>query len=225
MRERCVTCDVRQNLIGVNPMRHLPAPPIAPATLPPASPIEPADDAGDRSATSPSRGAAPNPPALIDHESARTRQQIRRILWIDDEFDRDNALVRLLEFEGFRIEVEGSGAEGLAKARAGAYDGIVLDLRLPDMFGLSVLKRLVADDDPRPVLVVTGYYHEPEMESEAMAAGAAAFRHKPLITSRMSQPFCTRWRYHPPSRKPRGTVRHHSSGSSSLKAKSQALQP
>jgi DNA-binding response OmpR family regulator len=114
-------------------------------------------------------------------EGSDTRQPLRRILWIDDEFDPDDALVRLLALEGFRVDIAGSGAEGLLKARAGSYAGIVLDLRLPDTFGLSVLERLVAHDHARPVLVVTGYYHEPEMEAAAIRAGAAAFRHKPLI--------------------------------------------
>lgn len=58
------------------------------------------------------------------------------------------------------------------------------------MFGLSVLKRLVADKNAAPVLVVTGYYHEPEIEADALRAGAAAFRHKPLIIDDLTAVLC-----------------------------------
>ena len=171
-------------------MRHVPGAPIATVKLPPVSRIELVNHAANRSATPRSRGRPPNPPGRTHNDSPRTGHRIRRILWIDDEFDRDNALTRLLGFEGFRIDIVGSATDGLAKAEAGSYDGIVLDLRLPDMFGLSVLKRLVADKNAAPVLVVTGYYHEPEIEADALRAGAAAFRHKPLIIDDLTAVLC-----------------------------------
>ena len=143
-------------------MQHLPAPSVVRSRLLPDSPIEPCDDErGTPSHLHTRRPRLGTPASKNEGSAAGTGERVRRILWIDDEFDFDNPLVRLLAFEGFRTEVEASGAEGLVKAQAGSYDGIVLDLRLPDIFGLSVLTRLVAHDDAQPVLVVTGYYHEP----------------------------------------------------------------
>lgn len=104
-----------------------------------------------------------------------------RILWIDDEIDLDNPLIRLLELDGFRFSVANSGAEGLRVARGDPFDVIVLDLRLPDLFGLTVLMRVRSAGLSVPVLVVTGYYFESEVEERAVAAGAAALLHKPLI--------------------------------------------
>jgi DNA-binding NtrC family response regulator len=104
-----------------------------------------------------------------------------RILWIDDEVDVADPLLRLLALHGFRVEVARSAAEGLASAGETAYEAVILDLHLPDMFGLTVLQRLRASGIAAPVLVVTGHYLEAEMEANAMQAGAAAFRYKPFL--------------------------------------------
>ena len=106
---------------------------------------------------------------------------VPRILWIDDEVGPGDALMCLLALDGFRVDVAHSGTEGLARAREHSYQAVVLDLRLPDLFGLTVLNRLVRDLAAPPVLVVTGYYNEPEMEADARRIGAAAFRRKPLL--------------------------------------------
>ncbi len=103
-----------------------------------------------------------------------------RILWIDDEIDLHNPLIRLLELDGLRISVANSGAEGLRIARADSFDVIVLDLRLPDLFGLTVLIRMRSAGLSVPVLVVTGCYFEREVEERAVAAGAVAVVYKPL---------------------------------------------
>jgi CheY-like chemotaxis protein len=106
---------------------------------------------------------------------------VPRILWIDDEVGPGDALMCLLALDGFRVDVAQSGTEGLARARAHSYQAVVLDLRLPDLFGLTVLNRLVRDLAAPPVLVVTGYYIEPEVEADARRIGAAGFRRKPLL--------------------------------------------
>lgn len=107
--------------------------------------------------------------------------QCLSVLWIDDEIETNDALLRLLAIGGARTDLAGSGAMGVAMARANRYDAILLDLRLPDLFGLTVLERLVAAERRTPVVVVTGYYFEPELHADAMRRGAAAFLHKPII--------------------------------------------
>ena len=79
------------------------------------------------------------------------------LLWIDDEKSLSDPDIQLLEHEGFRIECATTGTEGLALARSGHYQAILLDLRLPDIPGLSVLASLRADKTKTPVLVVTGF--------------------------------------------------------------------
>jgi DNA-binding NtrC family response regulator len=86
-----------------------------------------------------------------------------------------------LEFEGFQIELVLSGQGALDRARANRYDAVVLDLHLPDMFGLTVLDRLDVRNSHAAILVITGCYGEEEMERNALKAGATAFRRKPLF--------------------------------------------
>lgn len=101
-----------------------------------------------------------------------------RILWIDDT--PDIGLLRFLELEGFRLTNAETGAEGLERAQAGPYELVVLDLHLPDMHGLTVLERIRALGISTPVLVITGHYLDFETEGHARAAGASAFKYRPL---------------------------------------------
>ena len=106
-----------------------------------------------------------------------------RILWIDDEVRPDDSMIRLLRDAGFTTDLVARGSEGLTRLSEARYDLVLLDLRLPDMFGLSVLDRIASGRHAVPVLVATGYYSEPEVEGRARAAGALAVLLKPLIVS------------------------------------------
>ena len=77
-----------------------------------------------------------------------------RILIIEDEPDLTAALRKALREAGFSVDVAFDGEEGLYKAQSVDYDGIVLDLMLPRLNGLDVLRRLRAKKDS-PVLVLT----------------------------------------------------------------------
>jgi two-component system response regulator AtoC len=103
-----------------------------------------------------------------------------RVLWIDDEIRQGDALLQLLADKGILVDIALTGAEGLRKAQATVYDVIVLDLRLPDMFGISVLQRLIASGVTARVIVSSGWYLEPEVDEEARRLGAVVV-HKPLI--------------------------------------------
>jgi DNA-binding NtrC family response regulator len=100
------------------------------------------------------------------------------VLWIDDVID--DATVKLLGLDGLRIEGATTGSSGLARARSRRFDAYVIDLQLPDMYGLTVLDRLVAEGNRAPALVLTGCYTEYESEKLARQLGAAAFRCKPI---------------------------------------------
>lgn len=107
-------------------------------------------------------------------------RRLPAVLWIDDEVQADDALLRLLAADGIQVDCAQCGADGLALTTIRVYDAIVLDLRLPDMFGLAVLKQFAERNMTTPVLVITGHFLETETEQEAMSAGATAFRYKPL---------------------------------------------
>lgn len=132
--------------------------------------------------TVPSRHADSCPDFVpVDEVSKARRPGSLRVLWIDDEVRPDDALLLLLGDEGIDVEVAGTGAEGLRRALATRYHAILVDLRLPDMYGFTVVQRLVASQVRAAVLVVTGYYLEPETEVDARRLGAAGVLHKPFL--------------------------------------------
>ena len=110
---------------------------------------------------------------------ARVEADRPQILWIDDEISPESDTVALLQLDGFRVHCAATATAGLAMARAGRYEGIVLDLRLPDMSGLSVLATLRSERITTPILMLTGFG---DFESSRVAGrlGADAFEAKPL---------------------------------------------
>ncbi len=77
-------------------------------------------------------------------DTGRSPSRFPRLLWIDDEIGTDHAAVRLMELEGVEVACAPTGAVGLALALTNVYDGIILDLRLPDLGGMTILKRILA---------------------------------------------------------------------------------
>ncbi len=102
------------------------------------------------------------------------------ILVVDDVVENVTLLAEVLADEG-EIQFATSGQEGLALARQGQPDLILLDMMMPDMDGLQVCAALREDPLTRdlPVLFVTART-EPAIESQALAAGAVDFIHKPI---------------------------------------------
>jgi DNA-binding NtrC family response regulator len=102
------------------------------------------------------------------------------ILIVDD----DPMLLRMtelvLEDQGYRVALAASGQSAIdfADSTGGKVDLVVLDLRLPDMDGVTVLKSLRSRWPSMRVLPATGYAPE-SMVSELMQAGAVAILEKP----------------------------------------------
>ena len=77
-----------------------------------------------------------------------------RVLVIEDEPDLLRALVQSLREEGYAVDQASDGREGLMKAEACEYEAVVLDLMLPGLDGLEVLRRL-RTSRKTPVLILT----------------------------------------------------------------------
>jgi DNA-binding response OmpR family regulator len=80
---------------------------------------------------------------------------MQRILVIDDDPAVTSVLKRGLSYEGFAVEVARSGMEGLGIALACPPDLIILDVMMPGLDGIEVLRRIRAADDSLPVLLLT----------------------------------------------------------------------
>ncbi|WP_033541611.1 response regulator transcription factor [Planococcus sp. CAU13] len=78
-----------------------------------------------------------------------------RILIIEDEKSIARVLELELNYEGYETAVAHSGSEGLIKFREQEWDLVLLDLMLPEIHGLDVLKRIRAADDKLPVILLT----------------------------------------------------------------------
>ena len=77
-----------------------------------------------------------------------------RILVIDDDVELCELVTEYLESEGFGVEVVNDGAEGVEKAVSKDYQLIILDVMLPGMNGLEVLRRIRTQSEV-PVLMLT----------------------------------------------------------------------
>jgi len=78
-----------------------------------------------------------------------------RILVVDDEPFITDLLAAALRFEGFRVEVAGSGREALALAQPGRYDLVMLDVMMPDLEGTEVCRRMRETGVVTPVVFLT----------------------------------------------------------------------
>lgn len=79
---------------------------------------------------------------------------MERLLIVDDDIDLCEVLAERLSCEGFSLEAAHDGARGLERARSGEHALLILDLMLPGMSGLEVLRELRADSR-MPVLILT----------------------------------------------------------------------
>ena len=100
----------------------------------------------------------------------------KKILIIEDEPAQATTIDLAMKRSGFDTLIAGDGAEGLEKARGGAPDLILLDLVLPKIDGISVLKQLRADEATSkiPILVLTNLASG-ETVKEVMEAGGTDY--------------------------------------------------
>jgi FixJ family two-component response regulator len=101
---------------------------------------------------------------------------------VDDDCDVRDSLERLIGHGGWRAETFGSGREFLARVRPSGPSCLILDVYLPDISGLELQKRLIADHAEVPVIVISGYADVP-IAVEAMKAGAVEFLTKPFASA------------------------------------------
>lgn len=78
-----------------------------------------------------------------------------RILLAEDERSLSRAVVALLEKNNYSADAVYDGQEALEYLEAGNYDALILDLMMPKMDGLTVLRTLREQGNPIPVLILT----------------------------------------------------------------------
>jgi two-component system response regulator FixJ len=98
---------------------------------------------------------------------------------VDDEEAVRQSLAFLLTVAGFAVRVHNSATEFLALAPSLTNACLITDLRMPDMSGVELLRKLSAEKIAIPAIVITGHGDVP-MAVEAMKAGALDFIEKPF---------------------------------------------
>ncbi|HEV7505168.1 MAG TPA: sigma-54 dependent transcriptional regulator [Thermoanaerobaculia bacterium] len=106
------------------------------------------------------------------------------VLVVDDEAAIRDSLHMILEYEGYRVEEAGNGSQALSKVAERAPDAIVLDIKMPEMDGLELLKALRERGYEMPVLVISGHA-DVATAVEATRRGAFDFFEKPLQRERV----------------------------------------
>ncbi len=102
-----------------------------------------------------------------------------RLLVVEDEARLARALQRGLTADGFTVDVVGDGESGLARARDGQYDAVLLDVMLPRLSGYEVVKRLRAEDNWVPVMMVSAK-DGPYDQADGLDYGADDYLTKPF---------------------------------------------
>jgi two-component system nitrogen regulation response regulator GlnG len=105
--------------------------------------------------------------------------QTRKILVIEDDQSMRWVIEKSLTKEGYQVTGASGGMDGLSLARSGNPDLVILDILMPDMDGLTVLKRIKETNPQLPVLIITAQ-NIMTHAVEAMRHGAFDYLPKPF---------------------------------------------
>jgi DNA-binding NtrC family response regulator len=103
----------------------------------------------------------------------------KKILIIDDESTIGISCKRILEQENFEVVFQQNARNGLQEALSGEYDLILLDLLLPEIEGMEILKTIKSKGITSEVVIITGYATV-QTAVEAIKLGAAEYISKPF---------------------------------------------
>lgn len=102
-----------------------------------------------------------------------------KILLAEDTLDLNNVITQMLQLQGFDVDSAFDGKEALNLALSNGYDGIILDIMMPKMTGLEVLRELRNRNIVTPVLMLTAKA-EVDDRVEGLDAGADDYLTKPF---------------------------------------------
>jgi two-component system, NtrC family, nitrogen regulation response regulator NtrX len=107
-----------------------------------------------------------------------------RILVIDDEAAIRDSLRMILEYENYEFAGASNGQDGLAQIQRERPDLVLLDIKMPAMDGMEVLRKIKTVDETLPVVMISGH-GTTATAVEAIRSGAIDFLDKPLSSERV----------------------------------------
>ncbi|HYT56165.1 MAG TPA: response regulator [Verrucomicrobiae bacterium] len=102
-----------------------------------------------------------------------------KVLVVDDEEDIVEVIQDRLEAYGFTVAVAGTGLEALKKLSTEKFDGVFLDVKMPEMGGIEALEEIRKTDKKLPIIIITSSSTR-EAAIEAIAKGANEYVLKPF---------------------------------------------
>ncbi len=102
-----------------------------------------------------------------------------RILLVEDDAGLQASLAEILREAGYAVDVSGNGSEGLFFGEEYALDLAIIDLGLPGMSGLELIRKLRAGDHQFPILILTAR-SEWQDKVEGLESGADDYLTKPF---------------------------------------------
>jgi len=126
------------------------------------------------------RGVAEVMIANNDKHLARSRNRKKvSILVVDDEPSVGDALKLVLESSGYEVVLVAKGREGIKQASSRGFSVVIIDLFLPDISGLQIIKKVHEQKPEIPIILITGQ-GTPWAFAEAKRLGAIGILSKPF---------------------------------------------
>lgn len=107
-----------------------------------------------------------------------------KLLLAEDEIELSNALCAILRHAGYTVDAVYNGQDAYDYAKVGAYDGLILDVMMPEMDGMEVLSRLRSEGHGTPALFLTAR-SEIEDRIRGLDLGADDYLTKPFDTGEL----------------------------------------
>lgn len=118
-------------------------------------------------------------PVTAAHVSAMSREKNPNLLVVDDDQVLLDLLHKVLEKFGFEVALAASGKDAIDQVRKFVPDVILLDIKMPGMDGITLLKKIKAHDPDVEVIIITGFASL-DSAVEALKYGAFDYIKKPF---------------------------------------------
>lgn len=108
-----------------------------------------------------------------------------KILFAEDETDLREVVTAYLEYQGYHVEAVCNGREAVEKAASDAYDTLVLDVMMPEMDGVTAIRRIRESGNTTPAIFLTAKAEVAD-RVEGLDAGADDYLTKPFSMEELS---------------------------------------
>lgn len=104
---------------------------------------------------------------------------VKELLIVDDHQGIRLLLKEVFNKEGYLVHLAANGAEAIHIAQKEKIDGVLLDMKIPDMSGLEIIKKIKSINSTIPIMMMSGF-SEDSLIKNAMDYGATYFFTKPF---------------------------------------------